>query len=230
VIVGRPNSGKSSLFNQLAGAGRAIVTDVPGTTRDLVTELVDIDGLPVTLVDTAGIRAQAADAVEFEGIARSHAARSVAALTVVVLDRAEPLRPEDAQVLEMTARSRRVLVANKADLPAAWTWDGDGPAPIEASARLGHGIDCVRHAIGVALCGEYAPRDTPIITNVRHAALLERARGALARAAAAAAASTPEEFVALDITEARSALEEVTGMRTPDDVLRHIFEHFCIGK
>lgn len=232
VIAGRPNSGKSSLFNQLAGAGRAIVTEIPGTTRDLVTEVVDVEGLPITLVDTAGIREEAADAVELEGIARSHAARAVAALTIVVLDRAEPLQSEDAHVLALTAGHPRVLVANKADLPAAWTWESDVPAPIDVSARLGDGIDRVRAAIAAALCGEgdAAPRDTPIVTNVRHAALLARARTALARAAAAAASGIPEEFVAIDISEARGALEEVTGARTPDDVLRHIFEHFCIGK
>lgn len=230
VIVGRPNSGKSSLFNQLAGTARAIVTEIPGTTRDLVTEVVDLEGLPITLVDTAGIREDASDRVESEGIARSHSARSVADLTVVVLDRAEALRPEDAHVLELTANAPRVLVANKADLPAAWAWDADGDSVLDVSARLGHGIDRLRTAIVSALSADATPRDTPLVTNVRHAALLECARAALGRAAAAAAAGTPEEFVSIDIAEARAALEEVTGARTTDDVLRHIFESFCIGK
>lgn len=230
VIVGRPNSGKSSLFNQLAGAGRAIVTEIPGTTRDLVTERVDVEGLPITLIDTAGIHDDAADAVESEGIARSHAARSVADLAVVVLDRSMPLRPEDARVLELTSSAPRVLVANKSDLAPAWSWDEGPPAIIEASAQLGDGIGDVRRAIASALCGSATSRDTPLVTNVRHAALLGRAREALDRAAAAAASGTPEEIVSIDITEARAALEEVTGRRTPDDVLRHIFENFCIGK
>jgi tRNA modification GTPase len=204
------------------------VTEIAGTTRDLVTELVDVGGLPVTLVDTAGMRVEAADAVEAEGIARSHAARGVAELTVVVLDRAQPLQAEDMQVLELTASAPRIIVANKSDLAPAWAW-GATPAVIDASARNGDGIDRVREAIASALTGT-APRDTPLITNVRHVALLGRAREALDRAAAAAQAGTPEEFVALDISEARTALEEVTGARTPDDVLRHIFENFCIGK
>jgi tRNA modification GTPase len=236
VIVGRPNSGKSSLFNQLAGAGRAIVTAIPGTTRDLVTEVVDVAGLPVTLVDTAGIRENAADVVEAEGIARTHGARSVADLAVVVLDRSQPLTAEDEHVLEVTRPAGRIVVANKSDLPPAWWDDSTGGATlVNASARTGDGMDDVRQAIAAELSRTDgsradAPRETPLITNVRHAALLGRARAALARAAEAVAANTPEEFVSIDITEARAALEEVTGLRTPDDVLRHIFERFCIGK
>ena len=231
VIVGRPNSGKSSLFNQLAGAGRAIVTDVPGTTRDLVTELVDVDGLPITLVDTAGIREDASDIVEAEGIARSRAAREVAELTVVVLDGSRPLGAEDHHVLALTREGPRVVVANKSDLPAAWERDAvDDKAALEISALTGDGVEKLRDAIASALSGGEALRDTPIVTNVRHVELLSRARDAIGRAAAAVEASTPEEFVAIDVTEARTALEEVSGARTPDDVLRFIFEKFCIGK
>lgn len=229
VILGRPNSGKSSLFNQLAGAARAIVTEIAGTTRDLVTERVEVQGIPLTLVDTAGIRTDAADVVESEGIARSHAARGVADLLIVVLDRSEPLQPADTELLALTANAPRVLVANKSDLPPAWSWDSE-PMCIDTSARDGHGIDRLREAIGSGLTGRATHRDTPLVTNVRHAALLRRAREALDRAAGAAASGTPEEFVATDLADARSALEEVTGARTPDDVLRHIFETFCIGK
>jgi tRNA modification GTPase len=230
-IVGKPNSGKSSLFNRLAGAGRAIVTDIPGTTRDLLTEVVDINGVPVTLVDTAGLRGTAADAVEEEGIARAHAARRVAQLTVVVLDRSRPLGPDDTAILEITAGAPRVVVGNKSDLPAAWTGTPlpDG-GPLLLSAKTGSGIDALRDAMTSALTGHEAMRDTPAVTNIRHAALLSRAAAALRRAAAAAADGTPEEFVAADVNDARAALEEVTGARTPDDVLRAIFDRFCIGK
>jgi len=228
-ILGRPNSGKSSLFNRLAGADRAIVTAVPGTTRDLVTERVEIEGLAVTLVDTAGLRDDAVDVVEQEGIARSRASQQVADLALVVLDGSAPLTAADRHVLEATAARPRVVVANKSDLPPAGI--DPGVATIRISAHTGAGLDELRRAVAAALCeGGEAHRDVPAITNVRHVALLTRAHDALERAAGAAVEGTPEEFVAVDVHEARAALEEVTGTRTPDDVLQVIFERFCIGK
>jgi tRNA modification GTPase len=229
-IVGRPNAGKSSLFNRLAGAGRSIVTDVPGTTRDLVTEAVDLGGIPMTLVDTAGLRGSAADAVEVEGMARAYAARRVADLTVVVLDRSRPVSEDDEKILELTADGPRVVVANKSDLPAAWPADRICAAAVCVSAATGFGFAELRVAMTDALGGRERLRDTPAVTNMRHVELLSRARAALRRAAAAAADGTPEEFVAADVNEARNLLEEVTGARTADDVLHAIFERFCIGK
>jgi len=231
VILGRPNSGKSSLFNLLAGAERAIVTAIPGTTRDLVTEVVDVDGVPLTLIDTAGIREIAGDDVETEGIARSRGAQAVADIAIVVLDGSSPLTAEDHHVLALTGGRPRVVVANKADLPAVWTAESIDAGPVlSVSALTGLNADGLRSAIAAALAGDQVARDTPSITNVRHVALLERAEAALARAATAASAGTPEEFVVLDLNEARAALEEVTGARTPEDVLRVIFDKFCIGK
>jgi tRNA modification GTPase len=229
-IVGRPNAGKSSLFNRLAGAGRAIVTDIPGTTRDLVTETVDIDGVPMTLVDTAGIRDVPGDAVEAEGIARSRGAQAVASVVVVVLDGSAALTAEDHHVLQATRDRRRVIVASKSDLPGAWRRETADAAVLDVSARTGDGIDALRRAIADALAGETAPRELPAVTNARHAALLRRARAALGRAAAAAGDGTPEEFVLIDVNDARAALEEVTGVRTAEDVLEVIFRSFCIGK
>lgn len=225
-IVGPPNSGKSSLFNYLAGAGRAIVTNVPGTTRDLLTEVVDIDGIPITLVDTAGVRTTPADAIEAEGIARATHARSIAAVTLLVLDRSRELSLEDRALVTAPDRAR-VVVANKSDLPAAWRAGDD---VLEISVLTAAGLDALRERLIAALSRSESYRDAPAITNVRHAALVERARDALGRAATAAAAGTPEEFVLADLNEARAALEEVTGARTADDVLRAIFENFCIGK
>lgn len=230
VIAGRPNAGKSSLFNALAGAGRAIVAEVPGTTRDLLTETVEIDGVPVTLVDTAGVHGAAADAVEAEGIARAHAARAVAELLVVVLDRSRPLNAEDRALLEEAASARSVVVANKRDLPAAWDSAAEAPAALPASAVTGEGLDEVRRSIVRALAGGDGRRDAPAITNARHVDLLERAGAALARAATAAGQRTPEEFVLTDLRDARRALEEVTGARTAEDTLAAIFSKFCIGK
>jgi tRNA modification GTPase len=231
-IVGRPNAGKSSLFNALAGAGRAIVTEIPGTTRDLLTEVVDVDGIPLTLVDTAGIREGADDPIEREGIARALAARDVAHLLLVVLDRSRSLTDDDRAVLAATDRRPRLVVASKIDLDAMWSSDdlddrhGD---VIGVSAQTGEGMDRLRQAIICAAGGDMT-RDVPAITNIRHVDLLERARAVLARAAAAATAQTPEEFVVADVTEARRLLEEVTGARTADDVLHAIFDRFCIGK
>ena len=227
-IVGRPNAGKSTLFNALAGANRAIVTDIPGTTRDLVTELIDLEGVPVTLVDTAGLRAGAADAVELEGMDRTRGAVAVADLLLVVVDRSRPHDSEDADLLAETATRRRVIVASKSDLPARWIPDAADEI-VEISASDGRGLDHLRTRI-VSVLGSGAESDTPAITNLRHTALLERADAALRRAAGAARNVAPEEFVAADVTDARHALEEVTGRRTADDTLTAIFSRFCIGK
>lgn len=230
VLAGRPNAGKSSLFNCLAGQGRAIVTDTPGTTRDLVTETVDIDGIPMTIVDTAGVHSGAVDPVELEGIARAVAVRAVASVLVIALDQSRPLDADDYALLDSTRERPRVVVANKADAPAAWDSGSlQGVATIETSATAATGIDRLRAAIVEAAAGEPL-RDAPTITNTRHADLLATARAALARAESAARTDTPEEFVLADLSEARRRLEEVTGTRTSDDVLHAIFDRFCIGK
>ena len=229
-IVGKPNVGKSSLFNALVGASRAIVTEVPGTTRDLVTEVVDFDGLRITLVDTAGLR-PTRDPVEAEGVARARRAQSVADLILVVVDGSLPLDNLDHDVISQIADYKRVIVSNKSDLSAHVC---DGFLPV--SARTGAGLDALRAAITRALDLDVVVEpasDRPAITNVRHIALVSRAHEALARARAAAGINgdaLSEEFVLADLQDARAALEEVSGRRTPDDVLAHIFSRFCIGK
>ena len=229
MVAGRPNVGKSSLFNLLAGVDRAIVTPVAGTTRDLVSESIGIDGFALTLVDTAGWRATD-DAVEREGVARSERARGVADLIVVVLDRSEPLRAEDEELLAQTAGRPRVVVANKSDLPASQLMQAPAGG-VDVSARTGAGVHELRGAIIRELAGRESLRDTAAVSNARHIALLENARTSLGAAAAASAVSgTPEEFVLADLQAARAKLDEVVGTRTSDDLLRHIFERFCIGK
>lgn len=226
-IVGRPNAGKSSLFNRLAGAARAIVTDVPGTTRDLLTERVDIGGVPFTLVDTAGLRAHGGDAIEEEGIARARQAVDAADLLLIVLDRSSVLGEDDRTVLDVTASRRRVIVASKRDLPAAW--DAERAGALEVSSLTDAGIDALRGALcGAAGLGVL--RDRAPIANLRHVALLEKARDAVARAGAAAATGVAEEFVLADLHEARGRFDEITGARPQEEVLRVIFERFCIGK
>jgi tRNA modification GTPase len=232
VIAGRPNTGKSSLFNKLVGGDRAIVTEIAGTTRDLVTERVDIGGLAITLVDTAGWR-DTLDIVEREGVARSERARAIADVTLVVLDASEPLTAEDEHLLAATAAQPRIVVGNKCDVPCA-----RAHGSIQISAKTGEGLDRLREAIAGTLAGDAAGegcgdalRDTAAVSNARHIALLEQTRASLRAAReAVVTARTPEEFVLADLQAARACLDEIVGVRTSDDVLRHIFERFCIGK
>jgi tRNA modification GTPase len=235
-IAGKPNVGKSSLFNALLRAGRAIVTTVPGTTRDLLTETAEIEGLRLELVDTAGIR-DCADEVEVEGVARARQIWTTADLVMVVLDGSQPLDESDFELLRDTASVRRLIVVNKRDLPAVWTRDQLPMAEhLEVvSSKTGDGLEELRRRIRIALEGgnPATSRDTAAVTNIRHAALLDRARAALRRACDAVESPggpVPEEFVLTDLQDARAALEEVTGKRTSEDLLRHIFSRFCIGK
>jgi tRNA modification GTPase len=229
-ILGRPNAGKSTLFNALAGADRAIVTDIPGTTRDLVTEVVDVDGMPITLVDTAGMRVAAADAVEAEGISRARAAALSADLLLIVVDGSQPLHDEDRAVLRETASRPRIVVASKADLPAMWKSEELAAGVLAVAPPGGTGLPALRRRMVDALSSDRPADDTPAVTNLRHVTLLEAARAALRRAEEVARAAAPEEFVAADVTQARGCLEEITGRRTADDTLNAIFSRFCIGK
>lgn len=232
VILGKPNVGKSTLFNRLLGAERAIVAAAPGTTRDLLAETVELEGMPVTLVDTAGIHATANE-VEAEGVARARRALGVAAAVLLVLDGSRPLAAEDRELLRETAARDRLLVVNKADLPARWATGelGAGGRVVTVSLRDDDDLGGLRAAAADMLCGAGEPlRDTPLLSNLRHIGLVERAAQALARAAEAAAASVPEELLLADLQDARAAFEEVTGKRTSDDVLHAIFARFCIGK
>jgi tRNA modification GTPase len=228
VIAGRPNVGKSSLFNALVGADRAIVTDVPGTTRDLVSERVDIEGLAITLVDTAGARTTH-DRVEQEGVARSAKARAASELVLVVLDQSDALTDDDRRVLDETRSWSRLVLKNKADAPDL-CGSVEEATPLPVSAHTGAGLDELRVAIVRALTGAEPRRDAPAVSNTRHVALLEDARGCLERGRTAALAGATEEFVAADVQLARERFDEIVGVRTREDVLRHIFERFCIGK
>ena len=183
----------------------------------------------MTLVDTAGDR-PTVDPVEREGVARSAQARAASSLVLVVLDQSEAMTDDDRRVLDATRERPRVIVKNKLDRPDR-SDVSDLAAPVVAvSARSGAGIAALREAIVRALTATEPLRDTPVITNVRHVALLDDARAAIARAVTAAEAAAPEEFIASDLQQARERLDEIVGKRTTDDVLRHIFERFCIGK
>jgi len=225
-IVGKPNVGKSSLFNALAGGERAIVTSTPGTTRDLITETVDLNGLRVTLVDSAGIR-DTNDVVESAGVSLARNAIRVADAVLVVVDGSQALAEPDVQILMETYDSKRVIVSNKCDIGEEIQ---GGYLPV--SAKTGAGLERLRDELTMVLDVEPS-RDQPAITNLRHVVLVERAHDALSRARAAVVeggASLPEEFVLADLQDARDALEEISGRRAPDDLLAHIFARFCVGK
>jgi len=229
VIAGRPNVGKSSLFNALVGSGRAIVTAVAGTTRDVLTEVVDINGVPITLVDTAGVR-DALDEIEAEGVRRAHEAFQVAAVTLVVLDGSQPLTDEDRAILDVV-REPRIIVANKSDLAASDVGQGLQPCRVmPVSSRTSEGLDQLRLTIITALSDSEDLRDTPMVSNQRHLQCAQTARDAVGRATAAIEAGATEEIVLAELGDARQVLEALTGRRTADDVLAHIFSHFCIGK
>ena len=226
-IVGKPNVGKSSLFNALVGTGRAIVTEVPGTTRDLVSEVVDLDGLRVTLVDTAGLR-PSTDVVEAEGVSRAQQAASVADMVLLVADQSQPCGDRDIDDIMQRIDTKVVIVANKADLPAAWS----RADAVTVSATTGSGLGILRQRIAEALDVDLLA-ERPEITNVRHLALVQRAYDRMAGARSAAlkdGQSLSEEFVLADLQAARAALEEITGRRAPEEMLEHIFARFCVGK
>jgi tRNA modification GTPase len=230
VISGRPNAGKSSLFNALVGASRAIVTEVAGTTRDLLTERVDIGGLPITLVDTAGLR-EASDVIEVEGVRRAEEARDVASLTIAVIDGADAMTDADR---EMAADAgRRVIVISKTDRARAWLRSelGEhGTGAVEVSAVTGAGLDELRRRIVSELTEREEWRDPPPVSNLRHLGHLQDALEVSERAEQALAAGATEEMLLAELADARRSLEEITGRRTPEDLLRHIFSRFCVGK
>ncbi len=221
-IVGRPNVGKSSLFNRLLEQDRAIVTDIPGTTRDLVSETASVEGIPVKFVDTAGIR-EGQDRVESLGIERSYQAMADADLTLVVIDASAPLEEPDKELMAR-ALGKSLVVANKSDL---------GPASVglAVSALTGTGIADLRRAIVEAI----APRgqieqEGGFITSLRHEQLLRESQEALTQALAANSLGIPHEMLLLDLYAALRPIDAITGATTADDILNRIFATFCIGK
>ena len=251
-IVGRPNAGKSSLFNALVERDRAIVTAAPGTTRDLVSETIALGGVPVELIDTAGLRAEAGaggrlDEAEVLGIARSRQAMAEADVVLLVIDGTGALDAEDLTILESegdwTARSRLVVVLNKSDLfagmPAA-----TGAARValagmatrgrmevvETSTRSGEGMAALRRGILGSVQGGVETREGGLLTNLRQHGAVAGALGALTDARQAVEVGMPHEVLLLDLHRVLRALDELTGTTTTDDVLRLIFSTFCIGK
>ncbi len=224
-IAGRPNVGKSSLFNRLLEKDRAIVTEIPGTTRDTVSEATTIEGIPVKLVDTAGIR-EGKDLVETLGIERSYQAVADADLTLLVLDLSSAPNEDDRKLIEKLGDCRPLVVGNKFDL--CWGLSGDWLA---VSALTGEGIPRLRQAILQRLAPEgLAAPESGSITNIRHERLLRESLEALDNARKAVEFQIPHEMLLIDLYAALRPIDAITGATTADDILNRIFSTFCIGK
>jgi tRNA modification GTPase len=230
-IVGRPNAGKSSLLNQLLGHGRAIVSPIPGTTRDTIEETANIRGLPVVFVDTAGLR-EAGDEIEAEGVRRSREALAGAELVLHVLDDSEPLTKADEAHLAELKGKRRILVRNKTDLPALLDLPtGLGDRVVRVCALTGQGIEALKDAIRASVwAGEIRAEMLQVMINSRHQEALGRARAAAERAVSGLGAGQTLELVALELRIAANAVGEIVGKTTTEDLLDSIFSQFCIGK
>src|SRR5215217_6594129 len=230
-ITGRPNVGKSSIFNSLVERERAIVTDIPGTTRDTLTEAIDLEGIPVILTDTAGLR-ETTDGIETLGIERTRRAMSDSDLVLVVLDGSEEVGPSDRDLIDETANTRRLVVMNKSDLPGF-----NVPAscieelrPINVSARTGEGLATLRAAILATVSSNGVDDGGLLITNARHYDLLCSTQRELEAARAALRERHSEEIVLVPLHNALKFLGQITGETTTDDILSEIFATFCIGK
>jgi len=229
-IVGRPNVGKSSLFNRLVERERAIVTATPGTTRDLVTETVALGGIPLKLIDTAGIR-HSTDEAENIGIRKSHEALTEADIVLVVVDSSSPLSPDDQELFQACRQRRAFVVANKSDLARDSKLDVEGLKLFRTSALTGEGIDQLRSEILSEVSGSSgAEHEAGFLTNVRQQRLVEESLTALDAAKRAVERSIPHEMIMLDLYSALRPLDAITGETTTDDILHLIFSSFCIGK
>lgn len=234
-IIGKPNVGKSSLMNELLGESRTIVTEIPGTTRDTIEEAVSIRGIPVYLIDTAGIR-DTEDVVEKIGIERSKKAFNEADFIIFIVDGSEELTEEDAEIMETIGGRKCLLLVNKNDLGTAVDVDAlagrlPGAHIIETSLIDGGGVREIKdHIEELVYGGEISQKDSLMITNSRHAELLRKSLESLRDAGRMTAAGEALEIIEVDISDAYSLLGEIIGETVSDDVLDEVFSRFCLGK
>ncbi len=226
-IVGRPNAGKSSLFNRLVERDRAIVTATPGTTRDLVTEHVSLEGIPVQLIDTAGLR-DSTDEAESLGIAKSREAMAEADVVLLIQDATTQPHEEDERIIATLTDRPYLLVINKIDLTPPT--ESTKTQTLRTSAKTGQGIPELRHAILDLITQKAPTSETAILTNLRQQQAVTATLAALARAQKATTTRIPHEMILLDLYEALHSLDALTGTTTTDDILNLIFSKFCIGK
>ncbi len=235
VIVGRPNVGKSSLLNSLLEEERAIVTSIPGTTRDVIEETLSLAGIPLRLMDTAGLR-PAQDAIEEEGVRRTRERLAQADLVLWVVDGSESLQTEDLDILTQIRGKKTMVVVNKNDLPLAFPSEDlqkkipEAPL-ISISCLRGSGMEDLKEALGrVVLEGKSESPSEVVLSNLRHKQAIQEARDGLTQALDGLSNGFPPECIALDLQDAQTALGEIVGSHTPDDILERIFNQFCIGK
>ncbi len=232
-IVGKPNVGKSSLLNALLKKDRAIVTEFPGTTRDIIEECLNINGLPLKIVDTAGIR-KSDEAVEKEGIKRSIDAIETADFVVAVVDGSQSLKHEDLDILQRIKTKKAIVAVNKCDLPVRLS-TADSPLSdnqfVRISALRGEGIEDLKSLIFRANLKNWKEeREGVVVSNIRHKGALDRSASALDRAVGLLQADSPLEIFSLELREAMDCIGEITGSVTAEDILNKIFDNFCIGK
>lgn len=231
-IVGKPNVGKSSILNALAQEDRAIVTDVAGTTRDVIEESITVSGIPLILSDTAGIH-ETDDAVEKIGVKKSREYIDGADLVIVVLDSTREIDSDDREVLDLTRYKKRIILINKTDAGEIISRDEfcDDDYVLEISAKTMEGMDKLSHVI-YEMCGlgEIEAENGYIITNMRHKTALMGARDALMAVASAIEAGLPADIVSIDIAGAMNSLGEITGETVSESVVADIFHNFCVGK
>ncbi len=237
-IIGKPNAGKSSLLNVLSGSSRAIVTDIPGTTRDVIEEYINVRGIPVRFLDTAGIR-NTDDPVEFIGVERAKKAALEAELVIVVLDAQTGLLQDDMDIILSTKGQKRIILINKTDIAndheiaemkRRLCQNEDSPIVV-ASMNDGTGMEKLLKTIeDLFLDGVINTNNEVLLTNVRHKQLLENAAGSLENAITAYRDGLPLDFVTIDIKESADYLGQITGESVSEDVVNEIFSRFCIGK
>jgi tRNA modification GTPase len=231
VIAGRPNVGKSSLLNALLRESRAIVTEIPGTTRDVIEEAVNIRGIPLRAIDTAGLR-ETADVVERLGVERTHRQIETADLVLWVVDLSEPATEEDRRIGAMLRGRPFLLVANKADLPPRLDPIElmEDASVIRTVAPTGEGIDALEDAIAARLLGAGVTSEDVLVSNARHQARLEAASAALRQAIVTIEAGFEQAMIAVDVKIAAEALGEITGESVTEATITEIFARFCVGK
>jgi tRNA modification GTPase len=236
IIIGKPNVGKSSLLNTLTGKKKAIVTDIPGTTRDLITDTINIRGIPLNLVDTAGIR-KPQNSIEKEGIDLVWENLANADVVIIMLDGSKPLTKEDKEIIAKNKNSKILVAINKIDLPSSWEISTiekllpPGQKILKISAKFGMGLEELKNFI-VDISGNADEENTGnvMITNMRHKLALEKAHKNIQAAKKSILGGMSLEFAAFDLREALDNLDEITGKKINEEVLDKIFSSFCIGK
>ncbi|OQO78445.1 tRNA uridine-5-carboxymethylaminomethyl(34) synthesis GTPase MnmE [Enterococcus gallinarum] len=234
-IIGRPNVGKSSLLNHLLREEKAIVTDIAGTTRDVIEEYVNVRGVPLKLVDTAGIR-ETEDIVEKIGVERSRKALSEADLILLVLNQSESLTTEDKQLLDITSGNKRIILLNKTDLPSRINQEDlvpylENEPALPISVLTSEGLDQLEQAIAdLFFGGNTGDKDASYLSNTRHIALLEKAEHSLAEVIQGIESGMPVDLVQIDMTRCWDYLGEIVGDSVQDELITQLFSQFCLGK